>query len=474
MRGLFFKIFIIFWIAQSLIFVISTALIVRRHFAGPQATFELVSSSIQVYGRNAVSAYETGGCGALRAYGAGISQTITLEDAGGRLLCPTPGFEGLADAAPAPPRMSGILVGAHYIWRLRVTAPGGERYTFLLSRPYAAPPSNNWYRDLLRFSFPQLPVAIVVGGLTTFVLVLLFTRPLARLRKAARELATGNLTARIAWPRARSRVFGRDEIQALMHDFDHMAERLESLVAAQKLLLRDVSHELRSPLSRLTVALELARDDADPAMTSHLDRIERETERLNALIGQLLTLSSMEALERAENFVPVSLNGLIGRMIPDAEFEAQQRACSVVFRAGAECTIMGNEELLYRAVENVVRNAIRYADPGTQIEIELSAGDGGAGRRATLGVSDRGPGIPEDQLGAIFRPFYRVDTARSPETGGFGVGLAIAERAVRLHKGELSAANREGGGATIRMRFPAIQAASEGAPAGNGNHAKAI
>ena len=474
MRGLFFKIFIIFWIAQSLIFVISTALIVRRHFAGPQAAFELVSSSIQAYGRKAVSDYEVGGCGALRAYGADISQTIALQAAGGQMLCPTRGFEGIADATPAPPRMSGVLVGSNYVWRLPVTSPSGRLYTFLLSRPYAAPPSNNWYRDLLRFSFPQLPVAIVVGGLTTFVLVLLFTRPLARLRKAARELALGHLTARVAWPRARSRVFGRDEIQALMHDFDHMAERLESLVAAQKLLLRDVSHELRSPLSRLTVALELAREDADPAMTSHLDRIERETERLNALIGQLLTLSSMEALERAENFVPVSLNGLIGRMIPDAEFEAQQRACSVVFRAGAECTIMGNEELLYRAVENVVRNAIRYADPGTQIEIELNASDGGAGRWATLAVSDRGPGIPEDQLGAIFRPFYRVDSARSPETGGFGVGLAIADRAVRLHKGRLSAANREGGGATIQMWFPAIQAAPEGAPAGNANHAKAI
>jgi len=121
-----------------------------------------------------------------------------------------------------------------------------------------------------------------------------------------------------------------------------------------------------------------------------------------------------------------------------------------------------------------VRNAIRYADPGTQIEIKLNASDGGAGRWATLAVSDRGPGIPEDQLGAIFRPFYRVDSARSPETGGFGVGLAIADRAVRLHKGRLSAANREGGGATIQMWFPAIQAAPEGAPAGNANHAKAI
>ncbi|HEV2133312.1 MAG TPA: ATP-binding protein [Terracidiphilus sp.] len=474
MRGLFLKIFIIFWIAQSLIFVISTALIVRRHFEGPQATFDLLNSTMEADARGTVRAYETGGCDALKAFGAGISQAVALEDAGGKMVCTVSGFEGIENAAPAPAtgRQSGIDVGTRYVWRLPVTSASGARYTFLLSRPRVAREPINWYRDLLRFSFPQLPVAIAVGGLMTFVLVLLFTRPLARLRKAAGELATGKLTARVAWPAARSQFFGRDEIQALMHDFNHMAERLESLVDAQKLLLRDVSHELRSPLARLSVALELARDDADSPMTTHLDRIERETVRLNLLIGQLLTLSSMEALERIENFEPVSLNGLIERLIPDAEYEAKQRACSVVFHDRAKCTILGNEELLYRAVENVVRNAIRYAESGTEVEIELAANGVNGERRATIVVNDRGPGIPEDQLNAIFRPFYRVDTARSPDTGGFGVGLAIAERAVRLHKGELSAANREGGGAMIRMSFPALEATDEAARAGNAKHAK--
>ncbi|HEX8713382.1 MAG TPA: ATP-binding protein [Terracidiphilus sp.] len=473
MRGLFLKIFVIFWIAQSLIFVISTALIVRRHFEGPQATFDLLNSTVQTDARGAVRAYVTGGCDALRNFATGISQAIALEDAGGKLVCPAAGFEGIENAAPAPggERLSGTDVGTRYVWHLPVTSPGGAQYTFLLSRPRIAPRNPNLWRDLLRFSFPQLPVAIVVGGLMTFVLVLVFTRPLARLRKAAGELAAGKLTARVAWPAARSQFFGRDEIQALMHDFNHMAERLESLVAAQKLLLRDVSHELRSPLSRLSVALELARDDADPAMTAHLDRIERETERLNMLIGQLLTLSSMEALERMENFKPVSLNRLIERLIPDADYEARQRACSVVFHDRAKCSILGNEELLYRAVENVVRNAIRYAESGTEVEIELATNGGNGHKHAMIVVSDRGPGIPEDQLNAIFRPFYRVDTARSPDTGGFGVGLAIAERAVRLHKGELEAANREGGGATIRMSFPAIEAGDQAAHAGNASHA---
>jgi two-component system sensor histidine kinase CpxA len=224
-----------------------------------------------------------------------------------------------------------------------------------------------------------------------------------------------------------------------------------------EVLLRDVSHELRSPLARLSVALELAREDADEATAAHLERIERETGRLNQLINQLLTLSSMEALEKVENLEPLSLNRLIERMIPDAEYEARQRQCAVVFHADGPCTILGNQELLYRAVENVVRNAIRYTDSGTAVEIELKLATGRGGRQAIIEVSDRGPGIPDNQLAAIFRPFYRVDYARSPQTGGFGVGLAIADRAVRLHQGELSACNRKGGGATLRIVFPVLE-----------------
>jgi two-component system sensor histidine kinase CpxA len=316
---------------------------------------------------------------------------------------------------------------------------------------------DNWLHDVLHFSFPQLPVAIVVGGLTTFVLVLLFTRPVVRLRKAARELATGKLSARVVWPTSQRRIFAGDEIGALMHDFNHMAERLESLVDAQKLLLRDVSHELRSPLARLSVALELAREDSDPAAAPHLDRIERETERLNLLIGQLLTLSSMEALEEVANRKPLSLNSIIERMLPDAEYEARQRECTVAFHADDQCTISGNQELLYRAIENVIRNAIRYTENGTEVEIRLAESMKNGSRQVEIDVSDRGPGIPENQREAILRPFYRVDYARSPKTGGFGVGLAIADRAVRLHHGAMSAANREGGGATFRITLPASE-----------------
>ena len=295
-----------------------------------------------------------------------------------------------------------------------------------------------------------LPVAIAVGGLTTFVLVLIFTRPVIRLRNAANQLARGKLSTRVKETRWSGFLEG-EEFVALVHDFNHMAERLESLVNAQRLLLRDVSHELRSPLARLSVALELSREDSNATMNTHLDRIERETVRLNQLIGQLLSLSSMETAEGFAKTERVSLSELLSEMLPDAEYEAQQRGAGVELMTQGVCEVEGRRELLYRAIENVVRNAIRYTEAGSSVEIRLQKDSNG---RAVVEVSDRGPGIPESELQSIFQPFYRLDLARAAQTGGFGVGLAIAERAVKLHNGSIRASNRAGGGATIQISLP--------------------
>jgi two-component system sensor histidine kinase CpxA len=457
MRGLFFKVFIILWIAQSLIFVISTALIVRHHFDSPAVVFDALHSSLRNEAKESVTTFEAGGCDAMRAYADARNHAIALNDPTGRDVCAATDAQ-TSITGTIPSNITGRQVGQQYVWSVPVTSNSGKQYVFLLSRPHT-PEKANWGQDLLHFAFPQLPVAIVVGGIATFVLVLLVTRPVVRLRKAAHELAQGNLGARVVGPDSQLRIFEGDEIQALVHDFNHMAERLESLVSAQKLLLRDVSHELRSPLARLSVALELAREDAEPSMATHLDRIERETKLLNQLIGQLLTLSSMEAIERITNFEPLSLNRLVEEMIPDAAYEARQRQSSVVFRASDQCTILGNRQLLHRAIENVIRNAIRYTKSGSEVEIRLTSALKQQGRVALLEVSDRGPGIPENELDAIFLPFYRVDHARSPHTGGSGVGLAIAERAVKLHGGDLRAFNRPDGGATLQMQLPALEGA---------------
>lgn len=459
MRGLFLKIFAIFWIAQSLIFLISTALILRHRRPSPRIAFDTLDDTLRNEAKDSLTAYHSGGCSAFVAYAAVHNQHLTLEDAKGETLCGSPVQMQASRNSESEDGILGAPAGSQYVWRVPVMSAQGSRYFFLLSR---APVSDEhpWYMDMLHFAFPQLFVAIAVGGLTTYVLVLIFTRPLVRLRQAARALAQGNLKTRVREAARPSRASQEDEFKALVHDFNHMAGRLESLVDAQQLLLRDVSHELRSPLARLSVALELAREDAAPEMAAHLNRIEREAAKLNQLIGQLLTLSSMEALERTDNFQPLSLRGLIQEMIPDAEYEAQQRQSFVAFSAAEDGLIAGNRELLYRAIENVVRNAVRYTEPGSGVEIRLKASGANGHRTAVLEVSDHGPGIPEDEINEIFRPFYRVDRARSTETGGFGVGLAIAERAVKLHGGELHAENRPSGGAIIRMSFPLLKEAT--------------
>lgn len=494
MRGLFLKIFAILWLAQSLIFIISTTLIVRQRFPSPNLVSDALDSNLRHNATVALQAYEARGCtgfadNAMRHEPSGSS----LLDEHGQIICATAGAPALPslvnhlfdrpgsdiehslehsadrlehiDHPGSPDRIDGRLVDGHYIWLIPITSANGSRYDYVWFQPPPSSPQRqprHGLQQMLHFAFPQLPVAIAVGGVTTFVLVLLFSRPLVRLRKAARELAGGNLKARVEESVSAGKRANTDEFQGLVHDFNHMAERLESLVAAQRLLLRDVSHELRSPLARLNVALELARDEAasEPdqytGREQHLDRIGREADNLNELIGQLLTLSSMEARENTSSFRPVSLNNLCEELLPDAEYEARQRPCTIVLEQTAQCTILGNRELLYRAVENVVRNAIRYTESNTVVTLRISEIGIDSQAFAKLEVTDSGPGIPEAKLEHIFRPFYRVDPSRTASTGGFGVGLAITERAVRLHGGTIRAGNRQPGGTSIQMTFPSV------------------
>lgn len=455
MRSLFFKIFIIFWIAQSLIFVISTSLIINRRIPRP-VFLSPIFDDLRSDSASAISAFESDGCQGLTEYARTRRYAIALRDSAGMILCSAGEVPGVNLQPSGADQLTGVEAGNYIVWSRADTSASGKKYIYLISIPRnRGREHHTWYGDLMHFAFPQLPVAIAIGGLTTFVLVLVFTRPVIRLRKAARELAHGHLSARVKEaPPSRPGLLRGDEFHALVHDFNHMAERLESLMNAQRLLLRDVSHELRSPLARLSVALELSREDADSVMKTHLDRIERETQRLNQLIGQLLTLSSMEAVEGAERFEPVSLKKILEEMLPDAEYEAQQREARVSLDAECDCVIDGRRELLYRAVENVIRNAIRYTEAGSEVHVRLYRTDQPSADTAVLEVSDRGPGIPESERESIFRPFYRVDQARSAHTGGFGVGLAIAERAVKLHKGAVRVLAREGGGTTIQMLLP--------------------
>ncbi|MGA8541055.1 MAG: ATP-binding protein, partial [Terriglobales bacterium] len=260
-----------------------------------------------------------------------------------------------------------------------------------------------------------------------------------------------------------------DEMTELMRDFDRMAERIEGLVDSQSRLLKDVSHELRSPLARLSVALGLARQrvrselapEVAPELENALNRIELEADRLNQLIQRLLTISRLESGADGLRKTTVSLRELVQHVAHDAEYEAAGSVCRVTADATADAAdeflVQADPDLLRSAVENVIRNAIRYTAEGTTVEVRLERqlSGNGEGGEIIVRVLDSGPGVPDEALQKIFEPFYRLDDARNRQTGGAGLGLSIAERAIKLHGGQLSASNRKEGGLEVEIRIPA-------------------
>jgi two-component system sensor histidine kinase CpxA len=335
-----------------------------------------------------------------------------------------------------------------------VAARDGGRYAFVSHMPMGPPPverhvfwvlSESTWSLLVRL----LAVVLVAGGLC-YLLARYIVTPVVKLREVTRQVTEGDLSARVG-PRLGGR---RDELAAMGHDFDEMAGRIETLLGAQTRLLRDISHELRSPLARLSVALDLARKRAGSAAAGDLDRIEREARRLNEMIGQLLALSRWESdgdRVRAETF---DLAALVRDVAADADFEAQGRNCSVVVEECDACETRGTPQLIRSAVENVVRNAVRYTPEETTVKISLRCRrESGAGV-AIINVRDEGAGVPAESLKDIFRPFYRMDDSRTRETGGTGLGLTITERAVRLHGGTIRAENVKGGGFVVELRLP--------------------
>ncbi|MBL9027070.1 MAG: HAMP domain-containing protein [Myxococcales bacterium] len=291
----------------------------------------------------------------------------------------------------------------------------------------------------------RLGVIILVTGAVSFALARWLTRPLGVLRGATRKMADGDLTVRVS-PELGD---ADGETIALGRDMDAMAERINDLVESHRRLLRDVSHELRSPLARLAISLELVRRKAPADVSPALDRIERETERLNAMIGELLVLSRLESAGAIESGEPVDLAGLVEPIAEDANLEGEDKGIRVEVHA-TPCRVRGDAEMLRRAVENVVRNAVRYSEPGATVDVRVTAVDG----VAQIRVRDRGPGVPAESLDRIFEPFYRVETDRARSQGGTGIGLAITQRAVRLHGGTVEARNADGGGLELLLTLP--------------------
>ncbi|MBI5441022.1 MAG: HAMP domain-containing protein [Deltaproteobacteria bacterium] len=270
-------------------------------------------------------------------------------------------------------------------------------------------------------------------------------RPIRHLRAAFASLSAGHLETRVAPLMGRR----RDEVADLGRHFDEMARRIQSLVGAQRTLLHEISHELRSPLARLQAATGLARQNPQK-LESSLDRIEQEAERLDDLVGQLLTLSRLEAGVADASRVRLESTDLVASIAAHARFEAESCGKDVVFSSRGETAADVRAELVGRAVENVIRNAVKFTAPGTAVEV--TAGPEDPGGTFLVRVADRGPGVAEADLDAIFEPFYRGAAGSSGP--GFGLGLAIARRAIAAHGGRVDARNRPGGGLEVEIRVP--------------------
>jgi two-component system sensor histidine kinase CpxA len=302
------------------------------------------------------------------------------------------------------------------------------------------PPASPIVKALTEHLWLRLLLAIVISGLISYAVSRYLTRPLKQLQMASRRLASGDLATRIEVPDT-----GGDETDELARDFNSMAEQLQQQMQAQKRLLRDVSHELRSPLARLRVALALAEKEPQD-QARQLQRIEQETERLDELIGQLLSVPEGKiALEDSLDLV-----GLLRELCADANFEAQQQDKSILFSTGlTEAVVKTRGDLLKKALENVIRNALAYTAGGTSVQVALDEHPA----EFTIAVSDHGPGIPEAALERIFEPLYRVDDSRRRETGGYGLGLSIARSSVIQHGGSIAAENT-GDGLRIVIKLP--------------------
>jgi two-component system sensor histidine kinase CpxA len=325
-----------------------------------------------------------------------------------------------------------------------VVSAKGQRYTYLAHIP--RPP----FQPIQQTLAIRLLIVLVIGGIFCYWLARYLTTPLFKLRTTTNQLAEGDFSARVGTKLAKR----RDEVGELGRDFNTMAERLESMVKAQQRLLGDISHELRSPLARLGVALGLARKRSGAEATGALDRIERESENLNEMISQLLTLTRLESGTDGRKRSDVDLDVLVREVSEDADFEARSLNRSVQVVASDKCSINGVEDLLRSAVENVVRNAVRFTPEGTAVEVSLRKQNGSSDNFAVISVRDRGNGVPAESLDKIFRPFYRTEDARDRQSGGgTGLGLAITERAVRMHGGTVQAVNSPEGGLAVEMRF---------------------
>jgi len=473
-RSLFIRIFLWFWAATVLLVAV---LIGSIYLTEPDITlprWRLSSTFVQLYGHDAATIYDNHGCPAVEAFFdrqepfPELDLRRNLTDPQGKDLCgeKLPAYvSDLARRAAAANSSEYIRESAKTLIATPAIGPKNQRYVLLYDLPHGRPPA---YAVSLKTWLVRILALLVTAGIVCYGLARYFASPIRRLRAVARRFASGDLTARVG---KESFLKRKDEVSELGKDFDEMARRIEELVTrqeellqSQRRLLGDISHELRSPLTRLALASGLLQRRVGADAMPLLNRIDRESERLNTLIGQLLTIARLDAIPGPENLEAVDLKRLLEDIAGDAAFEALGRGVHIDLRAEESCHLQGARDLLHSAFENVLRNALRYTDEDTTVTVELQC----SRSSVSVTVSDQGPGIPEQDLVHVFEPFYRVAKARDRQSGGTGLGLAITDRTVRLHGGSVEAFNRPKGGLSICMSFPVSRiAGGERQPASN-------
>lgn len=320
--------------------------------------------------------------------------------------------------------------------------PMGDRFVFVM------PSKDGAYRliatgkpPFTRWSFlPYYGLILAVVALLCWLLAINIASPLRALAGTVERFGRGDLSVRAGSRR-------RDEIGDVARAFDQMADRIGTLVTAERRLLQDISHELRSPLARLSFAAELAR--TAPDREAAVARMKKEIERLTSLVGALVEVTRVEGDPSARRMEPLDLDGLVAELAESFGVEADARRCTIRLKIVGATALRGDRELLTRAVENILSNAMRYAPEGSSIDLHLEAANGAA----VLSVRDYGPGVPAEMLSKIFQPFFRVDDSRDHHTGGVGLGLAIANRAILAHHGRIVAENAHPG-LRVRIELP--------------------
>lgn len=334
------------------------------------------------------------------------------------------------------------------IFVIKLAAGSGEPYTLIIDNKANR---KNWIFWRSVSIVTRITLAVVLSAFICSFLARYLTIPLQKLRLATHRVASGNFDRSID----QKLIKRHDEIGDLARDFNHMAKQIARALQSQQRLLRDVSHELRSPLARLQIASGLAAQHTNGEMSQELQQIDKEVERLNSLISQSLSLARISNQTELTGQCDIDLKALLEELIETVRYEAQDKPCQIIATQLDDCVIRGNKALLYSGLENIVRNAVKHTLPETAIEIALITSFGKPAA-ATLTVQDNGPGVPNELLAELFTPFFQVDEARNQQQEGFGIGLAIAERAIKLHGGHINISNRPDGGLEVKIQLPVI------------------